>query len=53
MKGFSAVVVKKPDAPSRIETVLIHLGGEIRIDCGSSMSIEAVAPLALAVRHGC
>ena len=49
---FSPIVVKDQGVSNRTETICIHLNNGIRIDCASSMSIDAIARLALAVRHG-
>ena len=49
--GFTPVAINQTDPPRPASGVRIDLGGEVRIDC-DSLSIPAIAQLALAVRYG-
>ena len=48
--GFALVSVLDPDISTQA-SVNIHLGSEVKIHC-TSLSIESIAQLALAVCHG-
>lgn len=49
--NFKPVVVGQSKQLAQTNAVRIHLGSEVQIDC-ESLSIDSIAQLALAVRHG-